>query len=152
MPAAEAWRPAWRRRQWVCWFPTGYTGKWQIAWASSLWSFLFFLPFFKKINFIMHWCFACIYICVRVSDILELESQAVLSCHAGARTRFSKGPRSFRRADGALNRWGSSLTPFFSCLRKALLCNPGQALNWKSLCFHFLGVGIIGICHHARLG
>ena len=26
------------------------------------------------------WCFACMYVCVRVSDLLELESQMVVSC------------------------------------------------------------------------
>ena len=32
----------------------------------------------------MHWCFACMYICVRVLDLLELELQTVVNCHVGA--------------------------------------------------------------------
>jgi hypothetical protein len=29
------------------------------------------------------WCFACMYVCVRVSGSLELELQTVGSCHVG---------------------------------------------------------------------
>ena len=35
--------------------------------------------------FYMNWCFACMYVCVRVLDPLELEIQTVVSCHVGAR-------------------------------------------------------------------
>jgi hypothetical protein len=38
---------------------------------------------FFKICFIS-WCFACMYVCMRVSDPLELESQTGVSCHVGA--------------------------------------------------------------------
>ena len=31
--------------------------------------------------FYVHWCFACMYICVRVSETLGLELQIVVSCH-----------------------------------------------------------------------
>jgi hypothetical protein len=32
----------------------------------------------------VHWCFACMYVCVRVLDTLELDLQTVVSCHVGA--------------------------------------------------------------------
>jgi hypothetical protein len=32
----------------------------------------------------MYWCFACVYVCVRVLDPLELEPQAVVNSHVGA--------------------------------------------------------------------
>lgn len=32
----------------------------------------------------MHWCLACIYVCVRVTDSLELELQTTVRCHEGA--------------------------------------------------------------------
>jgi hypothetical protein len=31
------------------------------------------------------WCFACMYVCVRVSDSLDMELQTVVSCNVGAR-------------------------------------------------------------------
>jgi hypothetical protein len=34
--------------------------------------------------FYIYWCFACVYICVRESDPLELELQMVVSCHVVA--------------------------------------------------------------------
>lgn len=33
--------------------------------------------------FYVHWNFACMYICVRILDPLELKSQAVVSYHVG---------------------------------------------------------------------
>jgi hypothetical protein len=35
-------------------------------------------------NFYVHWHFVCIYVCVRVLDLLELKLQAVVSCPEGA--------------------------------------------------------------------
>ena len=32
----------------------------------------------------VHWCFACMFVCVRVLDPLELKLQALVSCHIGA--------------------------------------------------------------------
>jgi hypothetical protein len=32
----------------------------------------------------VHWCFACMSVCVRVSDPLELALQSVVSCYVGA--------------------------------------------------------------------
>jgi hypothetical protein len=32
----------------------------------------------------LHWCFACMYVCVRESNHLELEFQTVVSCYVGA--------------------------------------------------------------------
>ena len=34
--------------------------------------------------FYVHWCFACMYVCVRVWDPLELELLTVVSCLLGA--------------------------------------------------------------------
>jgi hypothetical protein len=31
--------------------------------------------------FYMHWCFSCMYACVRVLDLLEMELKTVVSCH-----------------------------------------------------------------------
>jgi hypothetical protein len=31
--------------------------------------------------FMYIWCFACMYVCVKVPDSLELELQTVVSCH-----------------------------------------------------------------------
>ena len=46
------------------------------------------LSFISFLNFIIycyvHWCFACMYVCVRVSDSLELELQTVVSFHVCA--------------------------------------------------------------------
>lgn len=46
------------------------------------------LSFISFLNFIIycyvHWCFACMYVCVRVLDLLELQLQAVISCRVGA--------------------------------------------------------------------
>ena len=41
--------------------------------------------------FYVHWCFACIHVCVRVPDTLELELQTVVSSHVGARN-MNSGP------------------------------------------------------------
>ena len=47
--------------------------------ASSLKKFfLFFLKVYLNL-FHRHWCFACMYVCVRVPDHLEQELQTVLS-------------------------------------------------------------------------
>ena len=46
--------------------------------------FLFFRGFAYLFLFYVHLCFACIYVCVRVSDPLELELQTVVSCHVSA--------------------------------------------------------------------
>ena len=35
------------------------------------------------IYFYVHWCIACMYVCVRVSDPLEMELQRVVSYHMG---------------------------------------------------------------------
>jgi hypothetical protein len=35
------------------------------------------------IAFYVHWCFACVYVCVRVSGPLELELQTVANHHVG---------------------------------------------------------------------
>jgi len=32
----------------------------------------------------VHWCFAYMYVRVRISETLELELQTVVSCHVGA--------------------------------------------------------------------
>jgi hypothetical protein len=39
-------------------------------------------PFFKNFVYLfnVHWCFDCMYVCVRVSDPLEQELQPVVSC------------------------------------------------------------------------
>jgi hypothetical protein len=37
--------------------------------------------FFRFIDFYIQWYFPCMYIYVRVSDLLELELQTVVSCH-----------------------------------------------------------------------
>ena len=44
------------------------------------------LLFYYFILFLLfvHWMFACIYVCVRVSGSLKLELQMVMSCHEGA--------------------------------------------------------------------
>lgn len=34
--------------------------------------------------FYVHWCFVCMYVCVRVPDPLELELETVLSSSVGA--------------------------------------------------------------------
>ena len=50
----------------------------------------------------MHWCFTCMYVCVRLSDLLEIELQTILSCSVGA-------GNSSGRATSALNLWAFSL-------------------------------------------
>ena len=37
-----------------------------------------------NVLFNVHWCFACMYVCGRLSNPLELELQMVMSCHVGA--------------------------------------------------------------------
>lgn len=32
----------------------------------------------------VHWGFVCMFVCVKVSETLELEIQIVVSCHVGA--------------------------------------------------------------------
>jgi len=44
--------------------------------------FLKIYLFFNLLN--VHWCFGCRYICVRVSDLLELELETVVNCCVGA--------------------------------------------------------------------
>jgi hypothetical protein len=34
--------------------------------------------------FYEHWCFACVCVCLRVSDPLELELQTLVNCHVCA--------------------------------------------------------------------
>ena len=36
--------------------------------------------------FYMHWCFAYMYVCVRMLVSLELELQTVMSCHVSAKS------------------------------------------------------------------
>ena len=44
--------------------------------------------FFFKVSYLflfyVHWCFACLHVCVRVSDALEVELQTTVSYHVGA--------------------------------------------------------------------
>ena len=44
-------------------------------------SFFFLISIFL---FYVHWCFDCVYVGVKMSGPLELELQAVVSCHVGA--------------------------------------------------------------------
>ena len=37
-----------------------------------------------KLIFCIFWCFASMYVCVKMLDPLELELQAVVNCHVGA--------------------------------------------------------------------
>jgi hypothetical protein len=37
----------------------------------------------------VHWCFACMYVYMRVLDLLELQLQTDVSRHVGARTQCS---------------------------------------------------------------
>ena len=39
---------------------------------------------FFLLLFYVHWCLACMYVCVRVLDPLVLELQTVVSCHVDA--------------------------------------------------------------------
>jgi hypothetical protein len=50
----------------------------QDAWRASSWLALFFF-YDLLFLFYVHW-----YVCVKVSDPLELELQVVVSCHEGA--------------------------------------------------------------------
>lgn len=44
----------------------------------------FLKDLFIYFYFIIHWCFTCMYVCVRVSDPLKLKLQTVMSRYAGA--------------------------------------------------------------------
>jgi hypothetical protein len=46
---------------------------------------LFSAGSFGHISFHVYWCFLPVYVCVWVSNPLELELQKVVSCHVGAR-------------------------------------------------------------------
>jgi hypothetical protein len=39
---------------------------------------------FLSFKFYVHWYFACLYVCVRVSGPLELKLQTAVSCHVVA--------------------------------------------------------------------
>ena len=51
---------------------------------------VFFFFFLKKIFvfILVHWYFTCMNVCVRVSDLLDLELQTVVNCHVGAHLRI----------------------------------------------------------------
>jgi hypothetical protein len=44
----------------------------------------FYFVMIDLFSFYVHCCFSCTYVCMRVSDLLELELQRVESCHVGA--------------------------------------------------------------------
>jgi hypothetical protein len=41
------------------------------------------LAFLKVICYMCIWCFVCMYVCVRVLELLKLELQKVVICHVG---------------------------------------------------------------------
>lgn len=43
-----------------------------------------FFNFYNLFLLYVHWCFACVYICIEVSENLELELQISVSCNVGA--------------------------------------------------------------------
>lgn len=52
---------------------------------------VFFLLFFLKKIFVfilVQWYFTCMNVCVRMSDLLDLELQTVVNCHVGAHFRI----------------------------------------------------------------
>ena len=49
-------------------------------------SFLFLKKIFVFI--LVHWYFTCMNVCVRMSNLLELELQTVVNCHVGAHVRI----------------------------------------------------------------
>ena len=53
-------------------------------------STIVFFFFLKKIFvfILVHWYFTCMNVCVRMSDLLELELQTVVNCHVGAHFRI----------------------------------------------------------------
>lgn len=56
---------------------------WGFHWICRMVRWLFFQMIF--FYFYVHWYFTCMHVCVKVSDLLELEFQAVVSCHVDAR-------------------------------------------------------------------
>ena len=54
---------------------------WKMPWLLT---FFCFATLNTYLYFYVHWCFVSMHVCVRVSDLLELEFQTLLSCHVGS--------------------------------------------------------------------